>query len=106
MDRVDAETLTDGTIHPVSCAEQGCVDGVVLRGAFTDFSVPEDDCSFASAYWNAMAIEVKAAIEECSNNTRAVSASIPTACNFYISPDLLTEGVHYPALVSYTGLEI
>lgn len=72
--RVDAQTLTNGTTSPLSCAQEGCVDGVVLRGNFTHFSVPDDNCTTGSTNlnWNALASEVKAAIEECSNDTRQV----------------------------------
>lgn len=72
--RVDAETLTNGTVSPMTCASEGCVDGAVLRGNFSDFSLPEDNCSTVTVDWNADASAVKAAIEYCSNDTRKVSA--------------------------------
>lgn len=78
MNRVDARTLTNGTTSPLSCESEGCVDGVVLRGNFTDFSVREDGCTAPSGalQWNAMASDVKSAIEECSNHTRQVRAML------------------------------
>ncbi|CAM9544469.1 unnamed protein product, partial [Hapterophycus canaliculatus] len=73
--RVDAQTLVNGTVNPVSCEKEGCVDGVVLRGGFSNFSVPEDACTNVSVPWNAVAEEAKAAIEGCANGTRQVYVS-------------------------------
>lgn len=73
--RVDAQTLVNGTINPVSCEEEGCVDGVVLRGDFSDFSIPDDACTNVSVPWNAMVEEIGAAIEGCANGTRQVDVS-------------------------------
>lgn len=70
--RVDAQTLTNGTINPISCLEEGCVDGVVLRGNFSEFSVPDDMCSNTTVTWNALAGDIEAAIEDCANGTRQV----------------------------------
>lgn len=65
--------MANGTINPTSCLEENCVDGVVLRGNFSEFSVPDDICSNTSASWNALASEIEDAIEDCANGTRQVS---------------------------------
>lgn len=70
--------MTNGTINPVSCVEEGCIDGAVLRGSFSNFSVPEDACSNVSIPWNALSSEVETAIEECANDTRQVSGVTQT----------------------------
>lgn len=49
------------------------MDGIVLRGNFSDFSVPDDSCSNVSVPWNALASEIENAIEDCANGTRQVS---------------------------------
>ncbi|CAM9121854.1 unnamed protein product, partial [Laminaria digitata] len=73
--RVDAQTVANGTINPTSCLEEDCVDGVVLRGNFLAFSVPDDICSNISASWNALASEIEDVIEKCANGTRQVRVS-------------------------------
>lgn len=73
--RVDAQTLVDGIINPNSCEGEGCVDGVVLRENFTDFSVPDDSCNITTVPWNAMAEEIKTEIEACSGGERQVDVS-------------------------------
>lgn len=76
--RVDAKTLTDGIINPVSCddGDIACVDGVVLREDLTDFSVPEDSCTInAGVPWNAEAADVKAEIEACNSGERQVDVT-------------------------------
>ena len=77
--RVDAQTLVEGLANPVTCEVEGCVDGVVLREDFTDFSVPEDSCAFNAlsdpVVWNAMEVDIKTAIEACSASERMVEVS-------------------------------
>lgn len=73
--RVDAQTLVDGNMNPNSCDQSRCVDGVVLREAFTDFSVPEDSCAITGIPWNAMEAAVKAEIEACNPGERQVDVS-------------------------------
>ncbi|CAM9134269.1 unnamed protein product [Discosporangium mesarthrocarpum] len=70
--RIDAETISNGTDSPISCSSEGCVDGVVLRGNFTDFHILDDgNCTNQTPVtWNAAAEEVEVAIESCSNDTR------------------------------------
>lgn len=74
-DRVDAETLMNGSTNPISCMEKGCVDGVVLRGNFTQFTVEADKCSNTTIPWNALELQVKEAVEQCGNGSRQVSLS-------------------------------
>ena len=93
--RVDAQTVANGTINPISCLEEGCVDGVVLRGNFSEFSVPDDICSNTSAPWNALASEIEYVIEECANGTRQVSV-FDTACCVCQQSLLRNRNKHYP----------
>lgn len=84
---MDAQTVANGTISPVSCAEEGCLDGVVLRGNFDEFSVPDDTCSNTSVAWNALASDIKTAIEDCANGTRQARAcGRLQECHIFLSP--------------------
>lgn len=67
--RVDAETLVDGIISTVACDTEGCVDGVVLRGEFSEFLVEGDTCSSGAQTlaWNAEADSIRDAIQDCSS---------------------------------------
>ena len=67
--------MVNGSTNPVSCEEQSCVDGLVLRGSFSDFSVPGDTCSNANVPWNALESEIEKMIEECANKTRQASGT-------------------------------
>lgn len=73
--RVDAQTLVEGIPSQVSCDDQGCMDGVVLREAFTDFFVGSCAISFPGAQWNANASVIKDVIEDCSGGERQVEVS-------------------------------
>lgn len=97
---MDAQTVANGTINPISCLEEDCVDGVVLRGNFSEFSVPDDVCSNTSASWNALASEIESVIEECANGTRQVGLSDIACCvyqQFRLVLDFLPS-IHSPQL--------
>ncbi len=78
--RLDASTLVQGAAHPVSCKKYGCVDGVALRGNFSDFYVGGDR-NDTTVYerprlvWNAAAQDVKFEVERRSNHSRTVEVS-------------------------------